>query len=292
MKRIAIIGANSRISRNFIYYVKDKVCLDLYDVQDGFLDGGDYNYTKVDLTNLADVEKIDCSCDALYLFAGLTGAERSMNQANLFIDINEKAFINVLNRVKSQNPDCHIIYPSSRLVYKDAAGALKEDGVLEGKSVYALNKIFCENALSIYHELYGLNYTIFRIAIPFGRLNSRSESYGIVATLTRQAEEGEISLFGTGEGVRTFTHIKDICEILYSALTVKELKNDVFNVGGHAHSFLELAQIIAKRSNCRIAFKKWPETAEKVEVFNGHLDSAKLDKHLKINYKDIKEELY
>lgn len=292
MLRFSIIGANSSLARNFIFFLRDKnVQLNLYDIQDKQSDGFE-NYCKINFQDRDDVEKIEFDCDAVFIFSGLTGAALSMKEANRFIDINEKVLVNILEAVKRRNARCKIVYPSSRLVYKDGENKLKETDALEARSVYALNKIFAENILKLYQKSFGIRYTVFRIAIPFGELNPSSNKYGILANLVEQGKRGEISLFGDGSGIRTFTHVLNICEALYFGSTSIDTDNQIYNIGGHAYTLLEIAKLISKDSGCKIAFYPWPEDLIKVEVKNGHLDSAKLDKLLNIDYVDIKESLH
>lgn len=292
MLRFSIIGANSSLARNFIFFLRDKnVLLNLYDIQDRQADGFE-NYRRIDLLDNNDVEKIDFCCDAVFIFTGLTGAALSMKEANRFIDINEKVLVNILDVVKRHNSGCKIIFPSSRLVYKDGEDKLKETDALEARSVYALNKIFAESVLNLYQRSFGVRYTVFRIAIPFGELNPSSSKYGILANLVEQGKKGEISLFGDGSGVRTFTHVLNICQALYFGSTSTDTDNQIYNIGGHAYTLLEIAKLISKDSGCKIAFYPWPEDLLKVEVKNGRLDSSKLDKLLNIDYIDIKESLH
>ncbi len=291
MQKFSIIGANSSLARNFAFFLRNKnVTLKLYDIQDKSFDGLK-NYFQTDLQDENDITKIDFDCDAVFIFTGLTGAALSMKEPNRFIDINEKILIKILDAVKLKNSKCKIIYPSSRLVYKDGEDKLKETDLLEGKSIYALNKIFAENALKLYGRLYGINYTIFRIAIPFGELNPSSNRYGIIANLVEQSKKGEITLFGDGSSVRTFTHVRNICEVLYFGAVSPATDNQIFNIGRNAYTLIEIANLICKKYKSKVVFTPWPEYLEKIEVKNGWLDSAKLNKLISIDYIDIKDEL-
>ena len=291
MPKFSIIGANSSLARNFVFFLHDKnVSFKLYDIQDKQSDGFE-NYSKIDFLNDEDVKKIDFDCDAAFIFIGLTGAALSMNEVNRFIDINAKALVNVLNAVKLSHSQCKIIYPSSRLVYKDCENKLNERCPLEAKSVYALNKIFAEDILKLYHQFFDINYTVFRIAIPFGELNPSSNKYGILANLSDQSKNGEIKLFGDGSGVRTFTHVRNICEALYFGATSKTTDGQIFNIGGHAYTLLEIANLLCKKDKSKITFIPWTEDMIKIDVKNGYLDSTKLDKLLNIDYIDINEYL-
>ncbi len=287
MYKFSIIGGNSSIARNFLKYLEDKdVNVKAYDIQSSQADGFD-NYRKIDLMSVTDIESIDFDCDAVFVFSGLNGAERSNIDAQSFIDINEKVLINILNAVAGKKAHCRIVYPSSRLVYKDMAKPLSEEDELSPKSIYALNKFFAEKSINIFSQMYGVNYTIFRIAIPFGVLNENSSSYGIVGKLMEQARNGKINLFGDGSSVRTFTHIADICRVLYEGSISEKTLNGVFNIGGHSYSMLSLARAICDRSDCKIEFTDWPQNLLSVEVKNGKLDSSKIDGILDMKYKDI-----
>lgn len=293
MKKFSIIGANSSLARNFVYYLKDKdVQLDLYDIQPTGLEGND-NYKQVDLLNASEVNKINFDCDAVYLFTGLTGPEKSFAQYEFFIDVNEKVLLNVLNAYKEHNSKARFVYPSSRLVYKNSIAPLKESDELEGLSIYAVNKIASENYIKTYSLVYGVKYTILRIAIPFGKLNPSCTDYGIVSKFRRQAEDnGVITLYGDGSGKRTFTHIKNVCEVFYKTVLTESTQNEIYNVGGKAYSLYELASLQANKSNARIEYLPWPALSQKVDVANGVFDYSKLDKVLKIDYIDVAKDIY
>ena len=288
MKRFSIVGANSSIARNFVYYLHDKdVEFYLYDMQPASLDAGT-NYEQVNLLNMEDVSKINFDCDALFVFSGLTGAEKSITSYSAFIDVNEKALLNILTTYVEKKSRCRILYPSSRLVYQQSDKPLKEDSPLEGRSIYALNKIAAEGYLKLFNRLYGVEYTIFRIAIPFGKMNPDSTAYGIVSNLYHQGKtNGFITVYGDGSGVRTFTHIRDICDAFYRGALSADTVNDVFNIGGFAYSLKQLAQIQAEKTGASIRYVPWPEGADKIDVSNGWLDFEKLDARVPIAYLDI-----
>lgn len=292
MKHFSIIGANSSIARNFVYYLKDlDVQLDLYDIQEESLDN-EKNYRKLDFLNENDIQQINLDCDAVYVFAGLTGAEKSFARSSAFIDANVKLLINLLEEHVRQNSNARIVYPSSRLVYKNIDRPLTETDTLEGRSIYAVNKISAEHFIKLFNQIYGVDYTIFRIAIPFGVLNPNAHEYGIVASLYNQAlKNGEITLFGDGSGIRTFTHIEDLCNILYRSASMEEMKNEIFNIGGCTYSLSQIASMQARKTGARICYLPWPSNTQKMDVENGCLDSGKLRKILDINYRDIKQEL-
>lgn len=291
MKTVSIIGANSSIARNFYYYLKPlpNIKIYLYDRQEKLIDETEDEYHQIDFSDKNSMREICFHCDFLYIFTGKTGASKGFQEYESFLSINELILLRILDEVVNQNAKCRIIYPSSRLVYDgEQIMPLKENDRINPKSIYAINKIAAEQYLKLYHKVYGIDYTIFRIAIPFGVLNPRISEYGMVASLVNQAKNNKtITLFGKGESVRTFTHISDICHVLWEGSIAKETCNEIFNIGGHVYSLNELVKRIVKVYPAEIVSVDWPKLEKDVEVINGWLDSSKLDSILKIDYQDI-----
>lgn len=185
-----------------------------------------------------------------------------------------------------------VLFDFSKLMESTHEQAVDHYSGGSGGSIYAVNKISAEHFIKLFNQIYGVDYTIFRIAIPFGVLNPNAHEYGIVASLYNQAlKNGEITLFGDGSGIRTFTHIEDLCNILYCCASMEEMKNEIFNIGGCTYSLSQIASMQALKTGVRICYLPWPSNTQKMDVENGCLDSGKLRKILDINYRDIKQEL-
>lgn len=292
MKKIAIIGANSSLAKSFILYLdkKQEVELKLYDIQpsDSWMGR---QYQRINFMIPESLDLIDYDCDLMYIFSGLTGTVRGFDNYADYIDINEKGLVSLLNCAAQKQTGCRIIYPSSRLVYKSIGKQLSEESELECRSIYAVNKMAAEQYIRAYGNVFGLTFTIFRIAIPFGTVGEEEARYGIVSVLKEQAEKrGIITLYGGGEGLRTFTHIEDICDALYRGGSHEKTKNGIFNIGGYTCSLKELAERIAVRYRAEIQTVPWPELYGKVEVPDGWLNSRKLDGILNMKYRNFDKE--
>lgn len=61
---------------------------------------------------------------------------------------------------------------------------MKEDDEKETKTIYAVNKIACENLLYAYRQNFDIPYTIFRICVPFGNMFSDDYSFGTIGFLS------------------------------------------------------------------------------------------------------------
>ena len=284
MMKITIIGANSYIARNLIFEIhqrKIEAELKLYDYADVQSDG-ENNYHKINILDQRSVSGIDLNCDIIYMFVGKTGTLAGFDNYNEFIDINEKALLNVLNEYRNQRSSAKIVYPSTRLVYKGSVSPLGEDDEKEFKTIYAINKYACEQYLKMFNNLYGIKYCIFRICVPYGSLLPNISSYGTIGFMLNKAKNGQnITLYGNGNARRTFTHIKDLCDILINGAVSEKCHNDVYNIGGKNMSLREIAGIIAQKYNVNIDYIDYPSEQFKIEsgdtVFNdGKLQELKI----------------
>ena len=274
MQEITIIGANSYLARNLIYLMRDKN-LYLYGHREKHADGF-ANYKHVNLfDSLSSIKAINMNVDAIFLFSGKTGT--SFENHCEFIDVNEKILLNVLNEYRAQNSNARIIFPSTRLIYSDNNNALEND-TGELKSVYAINKFACEQYLKLYNHVFGVNYTIFRVGLPFGSFINGASSYGTIEFMLNRARSGEnIILYGDGSVRRTLTYIQDICCSMIEGAESQNCANEIFNIGGENYSLLEIAKLIATKYGVKVEFVPYPEIAAKIESGDTVFNSDKLD---------------
>jgi len=280
MKKAIVIGANSYIARNLIAAAHDRDDIEitaLYDRQNQHADDVP-GYRQIDILDANTYETIDLNTGLIFFFAGKTGTAVGFDEYETFIDVNEKGFLNLLSAYRNQNSNAKIIYPSTRLVYKGREGKLKEDSEKEFKTIYAINKYACEQYLKIYASLYGVEYGIFRICVPYGTLVSNAASYGTAEFMIERARNKEsITLFGNGSMRRTLTYIGDICETLIYGGLSEHCKNDVYNIGGEDYSLHDMAVLIAEKFNVPVEFIEWQEAALKMESGDTVFESGKLD---------------
>lgn len=280
MKKIAVLGANGYIARNLVYVLKNEYPdfkLKLYGCEPDSVDNVP-DYYVVDMTDKEAVKSIDLSCDIIFMFVGRTGSANGFESYDSFIDINERALLNLLAEYRRQNSKARIVFPSTRLVYKGKTGILREDSEKEFKTIYAINKYACEQYLKQFNNVYNVSYSIFRICVPYGSLIPGASSYGTAEFMLNKASKGEnITLYGDGSARRSLTYIGDLCKsIIEGALTDKCL-NDVFNIGGEDYSLKEMADLIAKKYGVDVEYIPWPDVALKIESGDTVFDSEKLD---------------
>ena len=280
MSKAIIIGANSYIARN-LYIVMKKRMPDcnilLYDYAQTHFDNAEA-YTSIRILEKESVAKIDFDCDAVFGFVGKAGSRGGFEDSDTYIDINEKALLNILNEYKKQNSKAKLIFPSTRLVYKGKDKPLTEDAEKEFKTIYAINKYACEQYLEQYRNLYNIKYCIFRICVPYGTLIPGVMSYGTAEFMLSKARKGEnITLYGNGEVRRTITHIEDVCDNMISGAFSDKCINDIYNIGGEDYSLKEMAELIASKYGVGIDYIDYPRTEQIIESGSTVFDSGKLN---------------
>jgi len=163
---------------------------------------------------------------------------------------------------------------------------LKEEDEKEFKTVYAMTKYACEEYLKMYHRLYGIQYTIYRICIPYGNMIDGKLSYGTLNHFITKARHGDpITIYGDGSQKRTFIRINDLSRVLIKGAINTRTNNCVFNIGGgDVLSIRDVAEQIGKHFNVFVESIPWPDEAEKIESGDTIFDSSKLDKILNYQY--------
>ena len=289
MSKCAIIGSKGYIGKHLEYYLKQKkndvVCYDVVESED-------VNYHRCDLTDFESVRRIiDLKVDYIFMFAGLTGTYVGFDKANIFVNVNEMGLINLLNCIRESKYRPKIIFPSTRLIYKGADKALKEDDEKETKTIYAVNKIACENLLYAYRQNFDIPYTIFRICVPFGNMFSDDYSFGTIGFFIRQASnDRRITLYGDGSIKRTFTSMHDLCKQIVEVGMERVSDGEIYNIGGHTYSLRNAAEILASYYKAEISFISWPERDLKMESGSTYFDSSKIERVMgKIVFESLEE---
>lgn len=290
MSKISILGANGYIGQHlaFNFLNNHHHDLSLFDVQESGSIGSDL-YEQLDLSgelSMSVVNKLSQS-DYIYFFSGLTGTYKSVEEYGRFIDVNEKGLLKVLDLFKTLDKKPKIIFPSTRLVYKGQANTLlKESDEKEFKTIYAINKFACERYLEIYKNLFNLDYTVFRICVPYGNMINTTLSYGTLGHFVNKAKSNQpIVLYGNGELHRTFTHVEDLTNILILGGMDKKTDNQVFNIGGKDHlSLLSVAQPIADFFNVPVTFVPFPKNDALIESGDTMFDDSALINAIQYEY--------
>lgn len=196
----------------------------------------------VDNDQVAVIEGTFCDQEAMHgLFAehdvqdvihlgAYAGVRPSVENPHWYQEANVKGTLCLLEAAR-RHPVTSFLLASSSTVYGDGAGVpFQEDAPLGTPlSPYGACKRAAELLGLTYHGLHGVPVVCLR---PFSVYGPRLRPDLAMTIFTAAINEGRsLPLFGDGSIRRDFTHISDICEGLYSAMSSKEAVGECINLG-------------------------------------------------------------
>ena len=276
--RVAIFGARGYIGQYFhAYCVQEGIACDLFDSPVAINECDAKLVIPCDITQASFWDDFQPGrYSGIAYFAGLSGPEKSFENAERFLEVNEKGLVYLLRRIASLGSHApRILFPSSRLVYR-GGGEVNESSEIYARSVYAANKLACEALLNAYHVRYDIPYVVLRICVPYGNPLRIAYSYGTLGFFMKCIKSGKpITVYGDGSNYKTYVHIMDLCEILKRMLDLS-VPSGVFNVGGCDYSLQQVAEMLVAHYGGSISNIPWPEDAKRVEMGSISLNADKL----------------
>jgi UDP-glucose 4-epimerase len=110
---------------------------------------------------------------------------------------------------------------------------MREDMTPIPEDPYGIAKYAVEMDLKVTHEMFGLNYVIFRPHNVYGEYQNIGDRYrNVVGIFMNQLMQGKpLTIFGDGKQTRAFSYIGDIAPHIANSVNVKEAYNQIFNIG-------------------------------------------------------------
>ena len=196
----------------------------------------------------ADVAIALEGCDICYHLVSTTLPKSSNADPVFDIESNVVGTVRLLNHAVKVGLKKIIFVSSGGTVY----GVPKQVPIPESHSTdpvcsYGITKLTIEKYLGIFHQIFGLDYTVLRMANPFGEGQRTHASQGAVAVfLGKVLRDEPVEIWGDGSVVRDYIHIADVVNALLISLE-RSTSEHVFNIGsGHGHSLNEVLDSIEK----------------------------------------------
>lgn len=180
---------------------------------------------------------------AAYAAEGLSHFIKRFNYNNNLV-----GSVNLINASVNYGVRC-FVFTSSIAVYGAGQSPMSEEMVPEPEDSYGIAKLAVERELRVTHEMFGLDYVIFRPHNVYGERQNIGDRYrNVVGIFMNQLMKGEpMTIFGDGEQQRAFTHISDVAPVIAESVNAQAAHNQVFNVGADVpHTVNHLARIVAE----------------------------------------------
>lgn len=183
---------------------------------------------------------------AAYAAEGLSPFIRKFNYENNLI-----GSINLINASVNNDVRC-FTFTSSIAVYGTNDLPLVETQDPQPEDPYGIAKYAVELDLIRAHELFGLDYIIFRPHNVYGVRQNIGDKYrNVIGIFMNQILNGEpLTIFGDGKQTRAFTHIDDVAPYIARAINIPAALNSTFNIGSDTvYSVNDLAHAVCKAMN-------------------------------------------
>jgi UDP-glucose 4-epimerase len=187
-------------------------------------------------------------------------------------ETNLVASVNLLNEAINRGVKC-FIFTSSIAVYGKNQLPMTENLVPQPEDPYGISKYAFELDLRAAHEMFGIDYIIFRPHNVYGERQNIADKYrNVVGIFMNQVLQGmPMTIFGDGTQTRAFSHIDDVAPVIARSPQVAEAYNQTFNVGADTpYSVLEISNRVAEAFNTKHCVKFLPVRNEVVHAFADH----------------------
>ena len=204
---------------------------------------------------------------AAYAAEGLSHFIKRFNYNN-----NVVGSVNVINAAVNHNVKC-FVFTSSIAVYGAGQTPMTESMTPQPEDSYGIAKLAVEQELKASHEMFGMDYIVFRPHNVYGERQNIGDRYrNVVGIFMNQLLKGEpMTIFGDGEQARAFTHINDVAPTIAESVNVPTARNEVFNVGADVpFSVNHLAKIVANAMGLECKVKHLDPRNEVKHAFSDH----------------------
>ena len=168
---------------------------------------------------------------------------------------------------------------SVAMVYGAGQLPMTEEMMPIPEDPYGISKLAVELDLKAAHEMFGLNYVVFRPHNVYGERQNIADRYrNVIGIFMNQAlQDRPLAVFGDGKQTRAFSHIDDVAPLIARAPEVPQAQNEVFNVGADTpYSILELAEEISRAFKKPLKLKHMPPRNEVVHAFSDHSKARRI----------------
>ena len=210
---------------------------------------------------------------AAYAAEGLSHFIRRFNY-----NVNLIGSINLINESIKHKVDC-FVFTSSIAVYGAGQLPMSESMVPQPEDPYGVSKYAVELDLRAAHEMFGLNYVVFRPHNVYGENQNIGDKYrNVIGIFMNQIMQGKhLTIFGDGTQTRAFSFIDDVAIPIAKSVNISASYNQVFNIGADKpYSVNELAKVVADNFGVKPNIKYLSARNEVLHAYSDHAKAHKI----------------
>ncbi len=253
--KIIVTGGLGFIGSHFIETLLEKTDFEIYcfdnetyaanlDFKNQYFDNTRVHFYKTDITDLKKIvttlEEIGL-IDYIVHFAAESHVDNSITGPKPFVDTNVLGTFNLLEVFRNYNKFHKFVHVSTDEVYgaiekNEIRESFKETEILNPSSVYSSTKASSDLIVKSYFKTYGLPVCITRCCNNYGPRQNKEKF--LPKVITNALLNKMIPVYGQGENIREWIHVKDHCNAVLNVL-LKGRAGEIYNIGtGHTLSNL------------------------------------------------------
>lgn len=204
---------------------------------------------------------------AAYAAEGLSHFIKRFNYDNNLI-----GSVNLINAAVNYEAKA-FVFTSSIAVYGAAQLPMIEDTRPLPEDSYGIAKYAVEMDLMASHEMFGLDYIIFRPHNVYGERQNTGDKYrNVIGIFINQLTQGlPMTVFGDGTQTRAFSYIGDVAPVIARSIEIPDAYNQIFNVGADKpYSVNDLARFVAEAMGVECNLVHLDPRIEVQHAFSSH----------------------
>ena len=237
IKKIFVTGANGFIGRHLVhrliaegYFVGALVRPASASQKTGRIEG--VSYFHGDIRNYEEIKMAFSAFepDTIIHLATYYAVMHHAGEIGVMIDTNVKGTINLLEAAKESGAVQLFINTSSTQVYEQKKQRLKEEDVIKPQSLYAVTKLYAEDACSYFADAFHLPCVTLRLFPPYGPGDHQRRLIPYVIGSILKNTPPNLT---TGKQEWDFVYVDDIVNAYLAVLKSYPFKDDhaIFNIG-------------------------------------------------------------
>ena len=210
---------------------------------------------------------------AAYAAEGLSHFIRRFNYTNNVI-----GSVNLINESVKHEVKC-FVFTSSIAVYGAGQVPMREDMTPRPEDPYGIAKYAVELDLAAAHEMFGLNFIVFRPHNVYGEHQNLGDRYrNVIGIFMNQIMGGKpLTIFGDGQQTRAFSYIDDVAPHIARSVDVKAAYGQTINIGADTpYSVNELARVVSAEFGVDPEITHLPARHEVVHAYSDHMKAREL----------------
>ena len=210
---------------------------------------------------------------AAYAAEGLSHFIRRFNYTNNLI-----GSINLINESIKNEVKC-FVFTSSLSIYGSNPTPFVEKMNPKPEDPYAISKYAVEKDILAAHEMFGMDYVIFRPHNVYGENQNTSDRFrNVIGIFMRQIMENKpMTIFGDGNQTRAFSYIDDVAPYIAKSIITPRALNEIINIGADKPTTINhLAEVVARAFGIELGVEYLPPRYEVFAAYSNHTKAYKI----------------